>query len=58
MSEQQFVYTVYETEAHPDNLSDLDALINEYAQEGWRYIDTMERDGTTIGLIFEKDRTR
>ena len=58
MSDQQFVYTVHETEVHPDNLSDLDALINEYAREGWRYVDTMARDGTTIGLIFEKDRER
>jgi len=58
MSDQKYVYTVHETEAHPSQLSDIEAVINEYAREGWRCVDTMERDGTTIGVVFEQDRER
>jgi hypothetical protein len=56
MVDQKYVYTVHKTEAHPRKLSGIDSVINEHAREGWRLVDTMERDGTTIGLIFEQER--
>jgi hypothetical protein len=36
-------------------MGDLEAIINEYAREGWRLTETFQRDGTTIGLLFERE---
>jgi hypothetical protein len=52
MSDQQYVYTTHETQGR--EVSDLDAIVNEYASEGWRLSETLERDGTTVGLVFER----
>jgi hypothetical protein len=55
MAEQRYVYTVHETEARGRKMGDLEAIINEYAREGWRLTETFQRDGTTIGLLFERE---
>jgi hypothetical protein len=36
-------------------MGNIESVINEYAKEGWRISETLERDGTTIGLIFERE---
>lgn len=54
MSDQQYVYTTYETEVQRGRLGDLEAVISEYASEGWRLSETIESDGTTVGLVFER----
>ena len=56
MSEQKYVYTTHQTEADGRKLSSIESVINEHAREGWRFVDTLERDGTTIGLVFEQER--
>ncbi|MFT4922243.1 MAG: hypothetical protein ACI8XM_001456 [Haloarculaceae archaeon] len=54
MSDQQYVYTTYETEVQRRGIGDLEAVVNEYASEGWRVSETLEEDGTTVGLLFER----
>jgi hypothetical protein len=54
MSDQQYVYTTYETEVQSGRLGNLEAVIGEYASEGWRLSETLERNGTTVGLVFER----
>ncbi|WP_136688609.1 DUF4177 domain-containing protein [Halorhabdus amylolytica] len=54
MSDQQYVYTIHETEATREEMGDLDAIINEYAREGWQLVETVAREGTTVGLVFER----
>ncbi|MFC7135124.1 MULTISPECIES: DUF4177 domain-containing protein [Salinibaculum] len=56
MSEQKFVYTTHKTEAHGRKLDSIESVINDHAREGWRFVETLERDGTTIGLVFEQER--
>lgn len=55
MSDQQYVYTLHETEGNKQSIGDLDAIINEYASEGWHLTETIARNGTTIGLVFERE---
>ncbi|QGN07541.1 DUF4177 domain-containing protein [Halorhabdus sp. CBA1104] len=55
MSDQQYVYTVHETEASKQSIGDLDAIINEYASEGWQLSETVAQGGTTVGLVFERE---
>jgi hypothetical protein len=53
MAEQRYVYTTHETQVR--ELGDLESVINEYAREGWRLVDTVTREGTTVGLLFERE---
>ena len=55
MSDQQYVYTIHETDASQESMSDLDAIINEYAREGWQLAETLGSGGTTVGLVFERE---
>jgi hypothetical protein len=54
MSDQQYVYTTYETEVQSGRLANLEAVISEYASEGWRLSETIEQNGTTVSLVFER----
>jgi hypothetical protein len=36
-------------------MGNIESVINEYASEGWRLSETFERDGTTIGMVFERE---
>jgi hypothetical protein len=54
MSDQQYVYTAHETDARGHDVGDLEAVVNEYASEGWRLSETLTRDGTTVALLFER----
>jgi len=54
MSDQQYVYTTHETTPQDREVGDLEAVVNEYASEGWRLSETLERDGTTVGFVFER----
>lgn len=54
MATQRYVYETHETETRHQSLTAIGSTINEYANEGWRLVDTLERDGTTMGLIFER----
>ena len=56
MADQQYVYTTHATEADGKNLDSMESVVNEHAREGWRFVDTLERDGTTVGLVFERER--
>jgi hypothetical protein len=55
MADQRYVYTTHETDTQRGQLGDLETVINEYAREGWRLVDTIDRDGTTTGLVFERE---
>jgi hypothetical protein len=56
MAEQQYVYTTHRTEARGGNLGSIESVVNEHAREGWRLVETLESDGTTVGLVFEQER--
>lgn len=56
MAEREYVYTTHDTQASGQKLESIESVINEYASEGWRFVDTLEHDGTTIGLVFEQKR--
>lgn len=56
MAEREYVYTTHATEADGRKLESIESVINEHAQEGWRFVDTLENGGTTIGLVFEQER--
>jgi hypothetical protein len=56
MAKQQYVYTTHRTEARGEKLGSIESVINEHAGEGWRFVDTLEEDGTTVGLVFEQER--
>lgn len=56
MADQQYVYTTHGTEAHSRKLDSIESVINEHASEGWRFVDTLQREGTTIGLVFEREQ--
>lgn len=53
MSDQQYVYTTHELSDRA--MADMEAILNEYAREGWRLSETIERKGTTTGLLFERE---
>lgn len=53
MSDQQYVYTTHKVSG--DAIDDLEAIVNEYAREGWRFNGTVEKGGTTTGLLFERE---
>lgn len=55
MATQEFVYTTHNTEARGRKMDNIESVINEHAGEGWRFVDTLENDGTTIGLVFERE---
>lgn len=54
MGDQQYVYTTHAMEASGKKMGDIESIVSEYAGQGWRLAETMERDGTTIGLVFER----
>jgi hypothetical protein len=49
------VYTTHEIDTVGQSGGDLEAIVNEYAREGWRLSETTEVDGTTTGLVFERE---
>ena len=55
MANQQYVYTTHGMEARSKQMGDVESVVNEYAKQGWRLVETMDRDGTTIGLVFERE---
>lgn len=55
MSDQRYVYTTHEIGSQGHQIGDLETIVNEYAREGWRLNETLERDGTTAGLLFERE---
>jgi hypothetical protein len=56
MAEQRYVYTTHRTEARGGKLESIESVVNEHAKEGWRFVDTLQEDGTTVGLVFEQER--
>lgn len=55
MADQQYVYTTHGMEARSKQMGDVESVVNEYAKQGWRLVETMDHDGTTIGLVFERE---
>jgi hypothetical protein len=55
MADQQYVYTLHETEVNGRKIGSIESIVNEYAREGWRFSETLEQDGTTVGLLFERE---
>lgn len=55
MAEQEYVYTMHATEARGRKMDNIESVVNEHAREGWRLTETLEREGTTIGLVFERE---
>lgn len=58
MADQQFVYTTHTTQARSGKIDNIESIINEHASEGWRLTETLQREGTTIGLVFEREVNR
>jgi len=56
MAERRYVYTTHETRPSGGQLDSIESVVNEHASEGWRFVETIERDGTTVGLVFEQER--
>lgn len=54
MDNQRYVYTTHATEVRGGKVGNLESIINEYADQGWRLDDTLESEGTTVGLVFER----
>ena len=54
MAGQRYVYTTHQTQVRPGKVSQLESIINEYAREGWRLAETLDADGSTVGLVFER----
>jgi hypothetical protein len=55
MAKQKYVYTTHATEARGRKMDNIESVINEHASEGWRLTETLSRDGTTVGLVFERE---
>jgi hypothetical protein len=56
VSDRNFVYTTHGTEVRGGTIDSVESVINEHAAEGWRFVETLEEDGTTVGLVFEQER--
>ena len=56
MAKQRYVYTTHAIDADARKLGSIESVINEHAKEGWRFVDTLQDDGTTIGLVFEREQ--
>lgn len=54
MDERYVEYTTHATETRGRKMDNIEAIMNQYAEEGWRLSDTLQRDGTTVGLVFER----
>lgn len=54
VSDQRYIYTTHGIGAEPGKVGDLESVISEYARQGWRLSETLDSDGTTIGLVFER----
>lgn len=54
VADQRFVYDVQETTASNNDPEEIGAVISEYASEGWRFVETLTWNGTTVGLVFER----
>ncbi|MHB9285574.1 hypothetical protein ACKVMT_00870 [Halobacteriales archaeon Cl-PHB] len=55
MADQEYVYETHRTEVRPSKMESIAAVANEYASEGWQLVETLEVDGTTVGLVFERE---
>jgi len=54
VTDQKFVYTTHATQTRSNKMNNIESVINAHASEGWRLSETLERDGTTVGLVFER----
>lgn len=54
MSDQKYVYTTHTLSNPEREIPDLESILNEYAREGWRFDGTVEQQGTTTELLFER----
>jgi hypothetical protein len=54
MSEQNYVYTTHQLSNPESAMENMESILNEYARQGWRLSDTVDRNGTTTGLVFER----
>jgi hypothetical protein len=50
-----YVYTTHRTQADGRKLDSIESVINQHAEQGWRLSETLENDGTTVGLVFERE---
>ncbi len=55
MPKQKYIYTTHATEVRGRKMNNIESVINEHASEGWRLTETLEREGTTVGLVFERE---
>jgi len=55
MATQRYVYTTHGTEVRANKVSNIESIISEYAREGWRLEETLEAEGTTVGLVFGRE---
>jgi len=55
MASQDYVYTSHATNVTQNEIGDLESVIGEYARQGWRLCETLSEDGTTVGLVFERE---
>ena len=54
MAEPRYVYTTHQTQVRTGKVSQIESIVNEYAREGWRLTETLDADGATVGLVFER----
>jgi hypothetical protein len=52
----EYQYTTHRTTVNAQKVSSVEAAIEEYAGEGWRLVETLDAEGTTVGLVFERPR--
>jgi hypothetical protein len=55
MSDQRYVYTTHEIDPRSRDIRELESIVNEYANEGWRLSESLQEEGTTVGLLFERE---
>jgi len=51
-----YEYTTHRTTVSAQKVSSVEAVIEESAAEGWRFVETLDAEGTTVGLVFERPR--
>lgn len=52
----EYEYATHRTTVSAQKVSSVEAVIDEYAAEGWRLAETLDAEGTTVGLVFERPR--
>lgn len=55
MGSQTVEYTTHATQARANKVTNIESVINEHASEGWRLVETLDHEGTTVGLVFERE---